>query len=578
MPASVLQEPLTVRCEFPDRTTWTARLDGLPNPRLAEDLAHGLAMLVHPHGRVTAKKTVEIYAVTARKMTRVLAEAGFRAGASELTRPLLSRFWLGSSYADERRGRMLLRGYDAATGALTPEIREHLSGRSFHVKARRGTYQPYTESEWNRLTECCKKTVNDSWAAHTAVLGSAAGGTDPRIGGVSQENVAWLLLRNGPMTTEAVRDHIRGHARWGTGKVRPHYLVSSTRDALFPTYDTQIAYRLLFGIYTGIVPDGIDDLGLGDVEWAGDRSVLLDYVKGRTGPEGITLPPRAVRLLVRWLEHSSVLRRFASPEHQENLWIATSLHVAGRAAEVVTVPTTGKAQRTWVSSRELTGDDGAPLLVHRGRIRTTYQQLLARRGWTGRTTIDPNHTAQVEGDHYLTATTPAQRDAVESIIEDGQADILRKALPPVVLPDEQTAQLVNDFPEAVARLRLDDAAVVELVGGERDVFTAACADQLAGEHGPKGTPCPARPWVCLMCPLAVFLPRHAPNLLRLKAFFYRQFRQMTTDQFVRVFGPYADRLNGEILPRLSAAVMDQAAAQVHDDDTEIPLRPEEITR
>ena len=33
---------------------------------------------------------------------------------------------------------------------------------------------------------------------------------------------------------------------------------------------------------------------------------------------------------------------------------------------------------------------------------------------SGRATIDPNHSPEVEGDHYLTAATPAQRDAVEA--------------------------------------------------------------------------------------------------------------------------------------------------------------------
>ncbi len=44
------------------------------------------------------------------------------------------------------------------------------------------------------------------------------------------------------------------------------------------------------------------------------------------------------------------------------------------------------------------------------------------------------------------------------------------------------------------------------------------------------------------------MPRHVPNLLRLKAFFSRQFHQMTTAEFVAVFGPYAERLEREILP------------------------------
>ena len=80
-----------------------------------------------------------------------------------------------------------------------------------------------------------------------------------------------------------------------------------------------------------------------------------------------------------------------------------------------------------------------------------------------------------------------------------------------------------------------------------------------------------------MCPLAVFLPRHAPNLLRLKAFFARQFKLMPTAHFLQVFGPYAERLDSEILPQFSPSVLATAALTVSDTDSEIPLRPEELT-
>ena len=119
--------------------------------------------------------------------------------------------------------------------------------------------------------------------------------------------------------------------------------------------------------------------------------------------------------------------------------------------------------------------------------------------------------------------------------------------------------------------------LAELVAGTRDVFTAACAGQLAGLHGPKGQPCPARPWVCLLCPLAVFAPRHAVNLLRLKAFFSRQWQQMPAAQFMAVFGPYSQRI-GQVLDRFDPSALDQAARHVADDDSELPLRPEERTR
>lgn len=139
------------------------------------------------------------------------------------------------------------------------------------------------------------------------------------------------------------------------------------------------------------------------------------------------------------------------------------------------------------------------------------------------------------------------------------------------------ADLSGQRPDLAAGTGLDDAALTQIVAGERDVFAAACADQLSGLHGPKGKPCPARPWVCLLCPLAVFTPRHAGNLLRLKAFFARQWQQMTAAQFTAVFGPFHVRLL-DILDRYEPAVLDHAASTVADDDGEIPLRAEETTQ
>ena len=111
------------------------------------------------------------------------------------------------------------------------------------------------------------------------------------------------------------------------------------------------------------------------------------------------------------------------------------------------------------------------------------------------------------------------------------------------------------------------------------VFVAACADPLSGLHGPPGKPCPARPWVCLLCPLAVFTPRHATNLLRLKAFFARQWRQLPSAQFMAVFGPYSTRI-GQVLDRYPAHILAAATAaldEAGDSDGELPLRPQERT-
>ena len=50
---------------------------------------------------------------------------------------------------------------------------------------------------------------------------------------------------------------------------------------LFPHTQEVIAYQLLFGAYSGIVPDGVAGLQAGDIDWAGDAAILLSYIKGR---------------------------------------------------------------------------------------------------------------------------------------------------------------------------------------------------------------------------------------------------------------------------------------------------------
>jgi hypothetical protein len=54
--------------------------------------------------------------------------------------------------------------------------------------------------------------------------------------------------------------------------------------------------RPRFGIYSGIVPDGIADLGVEDVDWAGDSTILLSYVKGRAAAESMNPPSRPLPL------------------------------------------------------------------------------------------------------------------------------------------------------------------------------------------------------------------------------------------------------------------------------------------
>lgn len=569
MPAVVLTDPLRVEAVFSDGRTGCVRLDELP-VALAEDLAAGLAARVHPHGTIDSTSSLLQHKWPARRFARFLAESGFSGGVDSITKAWLLRYFLsGDRYTDETAVRRVL----LACPATAPELHEFLAGRVHRVLPKKQPLRPYSEREWSALMACCRSLVRESFRAHRAALADARSGADPATAGATMRNVRWLLAERGPMIRDAVALHSGIGAALFSKQFR-RFLVMS--EELFPSSTVLIAYRLLFGCFTGVVPDGIEELGLDDITWAGDTTVLLDYIKHRIGPESTTLSRPAVRLLTQWLEHSALLRAFAEPEQRSALWLRMARSsTRGRIAtmEFRTFPL-----HRWAAEQGLLGDDGATLVIHKSRIRTTYLSQRDRRSWTGRATIDPNHTARVEADHYLTATTARQRDAIEAIIADAQSELVAKATAPTVLDHTtSTADLALLRPDLLDEAKLDDAALREVLAGERDVFTSACADQLAGLHGPKGKPCPARPWVCLLCPLAVFTPRHAGNLLRLKAFFARQWQQMTAAQFARIFGPFHIRLL-DILDRYEPAVLGAAAAEVADGDDEIPLRPEETTR
>ncbi len=575
MPAEVIDEPLGIACIFPSGTSITRFVGAKDCPQLAGDLVAGLAGLVHPHGRIGSRSSIDRAMIAIRRLAAMLGAQGFRGGASQLSRVQLVEFFMGASHADERAIRAMLHSWDMATGDLSARVRDLVDGRSFNAKPRARPLDPYTGHEWSRLIVACRKEIDTAFAAHRAALAAARRGDDPGSPGwtPTPANVRRLLAAEGPMSAREVAQNL------GLSGQSRRLLSEGFREAhpeLFPEPGTMIAYQLLFGAYTGIVPDGIDALGVDDADWAGDASILLSYVKGRTARESLTLSRSAVRLLERWLDHSALLRGFAPAGLREELWLRHRPNTAGRmeACRVSDITV-----RAWVTRHGLTDDSGQPLVIHRQRIRTTFHARRDRRAWhgSGRATIDPNHSPQVEGDNYLTAATAAGRHAVEAIIEDAQADLLRRARPPMILAQEDVVSLVRDYPETISALALDDTVIAELAGGERDVFTAACADQLSGLHGPKGKPCPARPWVCLLCPLAVFAPRHATNLLRLKAFFSRQWRQMPAGQFMAVFGPYAARI-GQILDQFDHTALAEAAVQVADTDDELPLRPEERTR
>jgi len=265
MPATVVTEPLAISCVFTNGTRWSwiAKMDA--NPALGIDLLTGLAAMVHPHGRIDSHKTVKQYGLHARSMVNSLAEQGFTAGAADLTRARLASFWMAAPQPVESATRSVLTALDAQSGVLRPDVREFAAGRLFNPLRKPPPLRPYSEGEWVRLREFCRRVIKDAYRTHRQARADAAHGQDPRGGGWTASNVAWLLSRLGPSTAAQVGEHMGlsgytiQHARGG---------VPRANTALFPTTDVVLAYRVLFGVYSGIVPDGV---------WARPRRLGLGW-------------------------------------------------------------------------------------------------------------------------------------------------------------------------------------------------------------------------------------------------------------------------------------------------------------
>jgi hypothetical protein len=253
MPTTVLDDPPGLSCVFSDGSRAEFDFAGLPNPRLARDLTVGLVELIHPHGSADSAGTVDVYAVALRAMVRALAGQGFTGDASELRRGQLAQFWMAGPTRLEALTRGLVEGYARSGGVLGDGVLELAVGRHFNIQPNRQPLPPYPEVEWQRLTDLCRQQVDDAYAAHRRALDAIRHGRHPDQGGWTWGNFCWLLAQLGPVGTSGVVDALgltvaafryRGGAE----------LCTQALQDVFPHLDAMIAYRLLFGIYSGIVP------------------------------------------------------------------------------------------------------------------------------------------------------------------------------------------------------------------------------------------------------------------------------------------------------------------------------------
>jgi len=560
MASALIDVPLGVHLEFPDQRPLDMDLSAAGCPSVVRELATALLERTNTGGRTKSRHTAKFYCCAIRHLARWLAERGFDGSVTQLSEALAFDYWRQAGNGYESAARVLLSHIERRDpGTLQPGVARQLRGVVLNPTPQHRPRRPCSAGETQRLIDACRAAVTAAEDRMATADALAITGRDPTLGDWTAEaNVAWALDHWGPQTSRELGPRL-GEEVWRVDKTLRGTL-SRLHDCLFPNMDAALAFRVLIGLETGICPEGIDGLHAECLEWVGAGRARISWFKARAaGAEAHVFDSRGPwspgRLIERWLALSARARRFAPDPAPLWLFCDGAHHRLRRPAFW------WDARDAFVARHGLLDDDGAPMRLRFGGLRATY---FARhdRHWNGALRIDPNHSARVEGDHYLAQTRAS--DPLEATIEAAQRDALRKAAtaPLTLFDPDELAALVDDPEAAAVRLGITASAAAELLAGQRDVFAAACKDFYHSPHGAPGVACPSPVWTCLFCPLAVFTPAKVPNLLRLRDHLEAQWKELGAEEWMHLYGAAQVRLERDILARFPASVLETARAAV----------------
>ena len=574
MPAEIIEVPLGLRTRFPNGQA-THHFSNLPLPQLARELLEGIVVMCSPNGGVKSRWSACSMTSHFRSAIRALHSAGFNGSAADLR----SEHLVGACthYSIEEVLRPALRAYDEAhPGRLHDSVCRFLEGPWVSGPRDYKPVPPYSKADEARLRRACRASITAvEGRVEKARAEAASGGPYSRATAMSRPHLLWTLQTEGPLSRQEVARRLGLSGSYPTCLAEAPRLKEAAR-VLWPTATDLVAFRTLLALETGIVPEGIASLRVDDVQRVGPREVIIAWEKQRGGGResdrfagaGEWSPGR---IFERAIEITSGSRSFATRDDQPFLWIALhSIHLRMHRMRHVSPPVVD----AWLRSSGLSTEEGTFDLKGRRLRKTFYRRLDEAFGGAIPSVAGINQSERVAGEHYLSVTQSTE--FLEGIVEDAYAEALRRverAPRLTVLTAADVERLSTDDHQAAAELGVDEADAKPLLGGERDVFAAACRDFYNSPYGRPGSPCPAAVWTCLFCPLAVITPAKLPTLLRLADHVEAQRREMPADEWTRIYGPTWHQLRTNIFPRYPEAVI--RAARVKADAAALYLPPHE---
>ena len=320
-----------------------------------------------------------------------------------------------------------------------------------------------------------------------------------------------IIAERGLLTEHDPEYGLLYHARWRRG-LASKALATTLHAGHHLTAPDVIAFIVLISLETGMEVECVRTLeadclrnpraGTVEVAYLKRRAHGAEYKTIRVRDRGSTTPGGLIRKVV---ELTAAARRHY---RGSSLWLHYKLgkldHRVGHMRE---------RTDAWTARHGVVDDEGQPLRLLLSRLRKTHKALwyLKTEGHMARFAV--GHTREVAARHY--ADLPLLRPLHEAAVADAFTEAAAAAAPTVLPPEAEAGW------RAAPTLPRDAAAgpdVEALLGGEQDVWLAACAGFYHSPFGVAGAPCPQPFWGCLDCGNAVITARKLPAILAFLTF------------------------------------------------------------
>lgn len=324
------------------------------------------------------------------------------------------------------------------------------------------------------------------------------------------------------------------------------------------------ALLVLLTLDTGLEPECVKTLTVDCLTNPHVGTVELRYLKRRAhGAEHKSIRVRdggggTPGGLIRRLIGVTALAR----EHltDDCLWV---YHNAGGLRAGIRHPAERIA--AWVARHAIVDDDGKPLHLLLSRLRKTHKALWYTKTNGHMTRFAVGHTREVAAQRY--ADLPSLRPLHEKAVADAFREAVAAAMPTILAPTAE--QELREAPHQAAALMSPDM-VAPMLGGEQDVWLAACAGFYRSPFAEPGSPCAQPFWGCLDCPNAVITARKLPAILAFLVFVEEQRLSLPATDWVAKFGRVHARITAQVVPAFSDAVIADARRQMESERLYLP--------